>query len=54
MGTIGVEQDKCFFHADNSGRILHIGQDEVRSVYKIKFRTKRILALVNKIKDLSL
>jgi hypothetical protein len=27
---VTVEPDKCYFHADDSGRILHIGANEVR------------------------
>ena len=30
MDSVSVEPDKCFFHADDSGRLLHIGAEEVR------------------------
>ena len=32
MAALCVEPDKCFFHADDSGRILHIGANEIRLV----------------------
>ena len=28
--SVNVEPDKCFFHADDSGRVLHLGADQVR------------------------
>ena len=30
MDGLAVEPDKCVFHADDSGRIIHIGANKVR------------------------
>ena len=30
MDGLSVEPDKCMFHADDSGRVIHMGANEVR------------------------
>ncbi len=30
MEDVSVEPDRCLFHADESGRIVHIGASEIR------------------------
>ena len=30
MDGLSVEPDKCLFHADESGRVIHVGANEIR------------------------
>ena len=36
MDGLSVEPDKCIFHADESGRVIHIGANDVRWEHQLR------------------
>jgi hypothetical protein len=37
LSTLSIEPDKCFFHLDESGRLAHVGPDQLRCIFLILF-----------------